>query len=327
MGRFKNQILTYLKGIAMGGADVVPGVSGGTVAFITGIYTELLDAIKSCDLEALKLLSKFQLKALWKKVNGAFLLPLFLGILTSLLTLAKVIKHLMEAEPISLWSFFCGLIIISSILVLREIKQWKVTTLIPMVIGIGIAYFITITAPTQTTEALWFVFISGCIAICAMILPGISGAFILLILGKYEFILSSINRLLDAIQKGNFQTFGEDLMVIFTFALGCIVGLLSFARGVSWLLRNYHDIAVALLSGFMIGSLNKVWPWKIALGFRINSEGKQVPTITENVLPGEYLRQTGEYPLLLQAILFMALGVFIVVLIEKIAHYRAKPHR
>ena len=313
MGRFKNQILTYLKGIAMGGADVVPGVSGGTVAFITGIYTELLDAIKSCDLEALKLLSKFQLKALWAKVNGAFLLPLFLGILTSLLTLAKVIKHLMESEPISLWSFFFGLIIISSILVLREIKQWKVTTLLPMIAGIAIAYFITVTTPAQTTEALWFVFISGCIAICAMILPGISGAFILLILGKYEFILHAVTE--------------RDFLVIGVFALGCIAGLLSFARGVSWLLRNYHDIAVALLSGFMIGSLNKVWPWKIALGFSINSEGHQVPTITENVLPGEYLRQTGEYPLLLQAILFMALGVFIVVLIEKIAHYRAKPHK
>lgn len=313
MGGFKNQILIYLKGIAMGGADVVPGVSGGTVAFITGIYTELLDSIKSCDLEALKLLSKFKIKELWAKVNGAFLLPLFLGIATSLLTLSKLIKHLLEAEPISLWSFFFGLIIISSILVLREIKQWKVTTFIPMLIGIGIAYFITVTTPAQTTEALWFVFIAGCIAICAMILPGISGAFILLILGKYEFILHALNE--------------RDFLVIGVFALGCAVGLLSFARGVSWLLKNYHDVAVALLSGFMIGSLNKVWPWKIALGFRINSEGKQVPTITENVLPGEYLRQTGEYPLLLQAILFMALGVFIVVLIEKIAHYRAKPHK
>ncbi len=312
MRQFKTQIVTYLKGIAMGGADVVPGVSGGTVAFITGIYTELLDSIKAVDGAALKLLVTFKWVALWEKVNGKFLFPLLLGIATSLLTLSKVIKHFLANEPISLWSFFFGLIIISSLLVLREIKQWKITTIIPLAIGIAIAYWITVTSPTETTNALWFVFISGCIAICAMILPGISGAFLLLILGKYEFILTAVNE--------------RDFLIIGIFALGCLVGLLSFARAISWLLKNYHDLAVAILSGFMIGSLNKIWPWKITLAYRMNSEGKQIPTITENVLPAEYFRQTGEYPLVLQAILFMALGVFIVVLIEKIAHYRSKPH-
>jgi putative membrane protein len=311
MNAFKNQILTYLRGIAMGGADVVPGVSGGTVAFITGIYTELLDSIKAFDLDAIKLLFRFQLKDFWKKINGSFLLPLFLGILTSLLTLSRIIKHLLATEPISLWSFFFGLIIVSSILVLREIKKWKASILIPLLIGIGIAYWITVTSPAETTEAFWFIFLSGCIAICAMILPGISGAFILLILGKYEFIINAVTE--------------RDFLVIGVFALGCLVGILSFARIVSWLLKHYHDIAVTLLSGFMIGSLNKVWPWKIDIAFRINSEGKQVAIVTENVLPGEYLQKTGEYPLLLQAILFMALGIFIVVLIEKIAHYRQKP--
>jgi putative membrane protein len=313
MSKFKNQILTYLKGIAMGSADVVPGVSGGTVAFITGIYTELLDSIKSVDGQALKLLAGFKFKDFWTKVNGNFLLPLFLGIMTSLLTLAKLVKYLLIEEPISLWSFFFGLIIISSILVLREIKKWSLVSVLSMFIGIAIAYWITVTSPAETTNAYWFIFLSGCIAICAMILPGISGAFILLILGKYEFIITAITE--------------RDYIVIAVFALGCIVGLLSFARVVSWLLKNYHDIAVSLLAGFMIGSLNKVWPWKIALAFRINAEGLQVPTITKNVPPAEYLRQTGDYPLLFQAILFMALGVFIVVLIEKIAHYRSKPNQ
>ena len=309
MGKFKSQLLTYLKGVAMGGADVVPGVSGGTIAFITGIYTELLDSIKSVDTEALKLLFSFKLKDFWLKVNGSFLLPLFLGILTSLLSLAKLIKYLLENEAISLWSFFFGLIIISSILVLREIKNWTPGVIISILIGAAIAFWITIATPAETPDAFWFIFLAGSIAICAMILPGISGAFLLLILGKYEFIIHAVTE--------------RDFLVIGVFALGCLVGLLSFARAVSWMLRNYHDLAVALLSGFMIGSLNKVWPWKVVKAFRLNSEGHQVPTITENVLPGEYLRINGEYPLVLQAILFMALGIFIVVVIEKIAHRKS----
>ncbi len=292
--------------MAMGGADVVPGVSGGTIAFITGIYTELLDSIKAVDADAFRLLFSFKLKDFWKKINGNFLLPLFLGILTSLLSLVQLIKYLLEYEAISLWSFFFGLIIISSLLVLREIKKWNPQVVISMFIGIAIAFWITVTSPSETTEAYWFIFLSGCIAICAMILPGISGAFLLLILGKYQFIIDSISN--------------KDIAVIAVFGLGCIVGILTFARAVSWLLKNYHDLAVALLSGFMIGSLNKVWPWKVALAFRIDSEGKQVATITENVLPAEFFRASGEYPMVFQAILFIALGIFIVVLIEKIAN-------
>lgn len=326
MIQFKRQLLTYLKGIAMGGADVVPGVSGGTIAFITGIYTELLDSINSIDKEALNYFIKFQFKKFWEKINGKFLLPLFFGIITSLLSLSKLIKYLLESEPIALWSFFFGLIIISSILVLREIKKWNVGVAFSMITGIAIAYWITVASPAESTEAFWFIFISGAIAICAMILPGISGAFLLLIMGKYEFILGTINRLIEAIINNNFQTFSSDLLTIIVFIAGCLVGLLSFSRAISWLLHNYHDLAVALLSGFMIGSLNKVWPWKIATAFRINSEGNQVATTTKNVLPAEYLRLTTEYPFVLQAILFMALGIFIVVVIEKIASRKVTPN-
>ena len=323
MGKLKIQLLIYLKGVAMGGADVVPGVSGGTIAFITGIYSQLLDSINSVDKEAFKLLFKLKISAFWNKVNGIFLLPLFLGIVTSLLSLAKLIEHLLENEPISLWSFFFGLIIISSVLVLREVKNWKIQNILSIALGILIAYYITIATPSQTTEALWFVFLSGCIAICAMILPGISGAFLLLILGKYEFVLGTINRLIGGLLEGNFDTFGQDILVVGVFITGCIVGLLSFARAVSWLLKHYHDLAVALLSGFMIGSLNKVWPWKIATGFRINSDGNQVTTTTSNVLPGEYLKLTNDPPMIFQALLFMAVGILIVVMIEKIAHYKS----
>ena len=177
----------------MGGADVVPGVSGGTIALIAGIYERLLNAIRSVDIDALKLLLRFQLKAFWVKIDGAFLLPLLLGVMTSLLTLARLIKYLMTDHPIPLWSFFFGLILISAFWVLKEIKQWKAATIIFLVAGIIIAYLITILTPAETPEGYWFIFISGAIAICAMILPGISGSFILLILGKYEFILEALN--------------------------------------------------------------------------------------------------------------------------------------
>lgn len=312
MAGFKNTLMLYLKGMGMGGADVVPGVSGGTIAFITGIYEELLDSIKAVDIEALKLLFSFKIRAFWVKINGSFLLPLFLGILTSVFSLASLMHYLLNNHAISLWSFFFGLIVVSSILVLRETKKWSLLNVVSIFIGIAVAYVITEATPTTTPDGYWFIFLAGAIAICAMILPGISGAFILLILGKYAFITASLTNL--------------DILVIAVFGLGCITGLLTFARAVSWLLKKYHDIAICILSGFMIGSLNKVWPWKIVTGFRLNSEGEQVPTITENVLPGEYLRQLNENPQVFQGVLFMALGIFIVVLIEKIAHYKASPH-
>ena len=312
MSGFKNTLMLFLKGVGMGGADVVPGVSGGTIAFITGIYEELLDSIKAVDVEALKLLVTFKFSAFWTKINGSFLLPLFLGILASVFSLASLMHYLLNNHAISLWSFFFGLIIVSSILVLRETKKWKALNIISIIIGIVVAYAVTELTPTSTPNGYLFIYLAGAIAICAMILPGISGAFILLILGKYVFITGALKDF--------------DLAVIAVFALGCLTGLLTFARAVSWLLKKYHDVAIAVLSGFMIGSLNKVWPWKIITAFRLNSEGEQVPTLTENVLPGEYLRQLGENPQVFQAVLFMALGIFIVVLIEKIAHYKASPH-
>lgn len=307
MGKLKDFILLFFKGVAMGSADVVPGVSGGTIAFISGIYEELLDSINAIDGKALKLLLAREFKAFWDKINGTFLLVLFSGIAISVLSLAKLLTFLLTTYPIHLWSFFFGLIIISSILVVREVKQWKAVNFVSLIIGVIAAYFITELSPSETPTAWWFIMLSGSIAICAMILPGISGSFILLVLGKYEFIITAIK--------------DRDYAVIFTFGLGCIIGLLSFSKGVSWLLKKYHDLTVALLAGFMIGSLNKVWPWKIPLGFRINSHGEQVVTFTKNILPAGYYEKVGENPFLFQAILFMALGIFVVVAIEKAAHY------
>ncbi|MDX1629319.1 MAG: DUF368 domain-containing protein [Fulvivirga sp.] len=307
----KETIMLFLKGMAMGGADVIPGVSGGTIAFITGIYEELLNSIKSVDAEAIKLFFTFKWGAFWQKINGKFLFPLLLGILTSVFTLASLMHYLMEYHPISLWSFFFGLIVVSSILVLRETRQWNVLNIIIILLGAVIAFIITEATPATTPNNLLFTFVAGAIAICAMILPGISGAFILLILGKYAYITGAVSEL--------------DFVTLGVFASGCLIGLLTFARGVSWLFNHYHDLTVGLLSGFMIGSLNKVWPWKIPTAFRINSEGEQVAKLTENVLPGEYLRQLGEDPEVFQAVLFLALGIFIVVAIEKIANYKIGP--
>ncbi|MBL7857226.1 MAG: DUF368 domain-containing protein [Cyclobacteriaceae bacterium] len=305
MKTLKDYILLYVKGLSMGAADVIPGVSGGTVAFITGIYDELLNSIKSVDLDALKLILKFDLKGFWQKINGKFLATLFAGIITSLLSLAKLMTYLLEHHPILIWSFFFGLILIAAPLVLREIKRWTIGAIITFFVGAGVAYAITVLSPAQSPDALWFVFLAGALAICAMILPGISGAFILLLIGKYQFMISAL--------------IGFNLPVVLVFMAGCVVGLIGFSRFLSWILNHYHSATVALLAGFMLGSLNKVWPWREVVEYVTNSKGVQVPAFDKSILPWNYMAITGKDPQVFQAILMMALGVFIVVLLEKIA--------
>lgn len=295
----------------MGGADVVPGVSGGTVAFITGIYQELLDSIKSINGDAFNLIKQGYFKDFWKHINGTFLLVLLSGVFTSLLSLAKLITYLLANYPIQVWSFFFGLIIISAVLVLKEITKWNASVILFALLGTGIAYYVTIASPAETPTDLWFIFIAGAVAICAMILPGISGSFILLLFGKYEYILQTIKDL--------------NITVIAVFALGCATGLLSFVRLISWLLDRYYNMAVALLAGFMIGSLNKIWPWKNVLEYRIDRHGIQKAVLEESVWPTTYMEITGQDPQVLSAILFMAFGILLVVGIEKAASYNAGP--
>lgn len=290
----------------MGAADVIPGVSGGTIAFITGIYEELLHSIKSINKESLNSLVKFRLGDFWKEVNGNFLLVLGLGIVTSIVTLARLMTYLLEHFPIQVWSFFFGLILISAPLILRDIRKWGIGTILSTILGVIIAYYITVVAPAQTPNHLAFIFLSGSLAICAMILPGISGAFILLLLGKYEFILNALHEM--------------NLSVILVFSSGCFLGLIGFSRFLSWILTNYRFPTLALLSGFMIGSLNKVWPWKEVLTYRVDQSGQQVPVTDHNILPSHYFDVVGQDPKLLQAILFVALGILLVVSIERIAN-------
>ncbi|MDR1756565.1 MAG: DUF368 domain-containing protein [Culturomica sp.] len=267
----QNYLLVTLKGIAMGAADVVPGVSGGTIAFITGIYEELLNSIKSIDLQAVKLLFTGKFAAFWKKVNGTFLLSLVCGIGISIFSLARLMTYLLANHPIEIWSFFFGLIIASSVLVAKEVARWNAATVIALLAGAAAAYLITVLSPATTPQTWWFVLFSGAIAICAMILPGISGAFILLLLGQYGYLMTAVSEL-------NFPVIG-------VFAVGAIAGIISFSHLLSWLLKNFHAVTVATLTGFMIGSLNKVWPWKEPLDTYIDRHGVEQVITERNILP------------------------------------------
>lgn len=292
-----------LKGCAMGMADVVPGVSGGTIAFISGIYEELLGSIKSVDLEAIKLLFTGKFRALWKKINGNFLFSLIAGIGVAILTMARLMTYMLEDHPIITWSFFFGLIIASALMVARDVNRWGVVPVITMLIGVVLSYWITVVSPATTPNDWWFVMLSGAIAICAMILPGISGAFILLLLGKYMFIMEAVTEL--------------NIGVLALFAVGAVAGIVSFSHVLSWLLNKWHDATVTLLMGFMIGSLNKVWPWKQTLETYLDSHGVEQPLVQANVSPVQFEMLGGESHLVL-AILACVAGFALIYVIELI---------
>ncbi|KRW65582.1 DUF368 domain-containing protein [Stutzerimonas stutzeri] len=303
----KNALLLYAKGMAMGAADVVPGVSGGTVAFITGIYDELLRSISAVPYAARPLL-RGRIGEAWKTANASFLLVLFAGVLTSILSLARLITYLLEEHPIPVWSFFFGLILVSVHLVGKEIQRRNLSRLVSFCLGIGFAYWITVAAPMQWGSGSVSLFFAGAIAICAMILPGISGSFILVLLGLYQVVLGAVKSL--------------DVGVMMTFAAGCLVGLLSFARLLSWLLKRWRDLTLAFLTGLMLGSLNKVWPWKETLTWRTNSSGENVPVLQQNLLPGAYGDLTGQDPQLLLAVLLAVGGIVLVLGLEWFAGRR-----
>lgn len=302
----KNYFSIAAKGLAMGAADVIPGVSGGTIAFISGIYEEFINSLKSFDVSLIKKLKNEGVAETWKHVNGNFLLSLFSGILISIVSLSKLIGYLLQNHAEILWSFFFGLIIASTYFIGKKIKQWNITSVLFLMVGIGIAYYITIAAPTETPESTWFIVLSGAIAICAMILPGISGSFILLLLGKYAFILNAVSTL-------NFK-------VIVSFALGCILGLITFSHVLSWMFRKYHDLTIALLTGFMIGSLNKVWPWKNTLLWATDHHGKQIAIKQISVLPNNYDGNSQ----LLYCVFFALVGFALIILLEKLANSTSK---
>ncbi len=297
---FKDYLIISLKGIAMGAADVVPGVSGGTIAFISGIYNELIESINAFNFKNLKLLKTNGFMAMFKAVNGSFLLSLFIGIGISVASLAQLLKWLLETKPIFVWAFFFGLVLASIFFIGKQIKKWNVWNIILLIIGAIAAYYITvIPAINGSNNTPLFLIFAGAFAICAMILPGISGAFILLLLGAYKPALDAIHQ--------------HDIKKIALLGFGAIIGLLTFSRVLKWLLDNYKNATLAVLTGFVIGSLNKIWPWKKILQSEVIN-GKTMILSEKSILPFQF---DGNNHLGV-AIALAIVGFVLILLLEKL---------
>jgi putative membrane protein len=304
-------ILTFFKGMAMGAADVIPGVSGGTIAFITGIYERLINAIKSINFANIKLLFKGKFKAFWTNIDGTFIAFLLGGIAVSFLSLAQLMTYLIENYPIFVWSFFSGLIIASTIFVARNVK-WNVKSVVVFGIFTILAFFITSPENSQFNEngAYWYIFLCGAIAICAMILPGISGSFILVLLGQYLFMMKAVANL--------------DFIVTGIFLCGAGIGIVSFSRVLSWLFKHFKNITLAALTGFMFGSLNKIWPWKETISTFTDEHGIINPLSQKNILPSVYSELTNTDSQLAFALLFAITGFLLIFSVEFISKIIAK---
>lgn len=294
--KLKDYAILILKGMGMGAADVVPGVSGGTIAFIVGIYDELINSIKSINGESLKLFFTGRWVAFCKQINAAFLCSIVLGVGISIFSLAKVITWLLTDHPILVWAFFFGLVLASTWFVSKDIKEWNWKTVFAFIVGAAVAYYITVATPTETPSNLLFIFLCGAIAICAMILPGISGSFILVLLGKYFFIMEAV------------KTF--NIKIILVFAAGAIIGITTFSRLLSFALKHFRNITLSVLTGFMLGSLNKVWPWKKTVETYVDSHGVVKPLVETNILPDVYIWE---------AVVLMVVGFFLVYFLEKLS--------
>jgi len=316
---FNKYLLLYVKGLAMGAVDLVPGVSGGTIAFITGIYEELIDSLRSFTPKNFKLFFTGKFKSFWKAVNGNFLLVLALGIGTSVISLVRVVLYVIENHPVATWSFFFGLILVSTFSILLTVRKFSMPLFICFGLGAVTAYLITVMTAVQTPNALWFIFLCGSLAVCALMLPGTSGSFILLLLGKYQFILDALK---------DFK-----ITILAVFAGGAIVGLLSFSHFLSWLLRRYHDVTISLLSGFLFGSLNKVWPWKIQIDTVTGDKwpwnlekfnDHTLSLVEKNHLPQMYEQATGVEAHFYTGVAFAAIAVVMYLTIEIIAKKKSK---
>ena len=302
--RFLDYLVIIFKGIAMGAADVVPGVSGGTIAFISGIYEELIESIDKVNIGVLKVWKKEGFKAAWASINGSFLLALFSGIAISILSLAKLIKWLLHNEPILLWSFFFGLVLASILYIAKQINSWSAKLIIAIIITSILSYFITLAEPFASPESPFYLLFCGFIAIIAMILPGVSGAFILLILGAYQTAIDTINNLVEGLSTGNMALFKDAFLKFLLLAIGAVIGLKVFSKALNWMFKHQKNLTLAILTGFMIGSLNKIWPWKDILKTRINSKGEEVTLLDKSILPSSY---DGDSQILM-ALVFIGIG-------------------
>ena len=310
----KKYLLTSLKGACMGAADVIPGVSGGTIAFIMGIYDEFVGSIASIDAKAVKMFFRGRFRDFWTHINGNFLLSLIIGIGVSFIALAGLMKMLLKDYPIQTWAFFFGLIVASSIFILKGISDWKVRDGAILAMGVALGAVVCTLSPTTTPDDLWFIFLSGALAICAMILPGISGSFILLILGKYQYIMERITELTAGVN------FSQNLLILAVFMAGAVTGILGFSKFLRWLLARWNKQTLLVLAGFIIGSLVKVWPWSNTDAI-IRSQNPKIATLfPEGALP-EAISNPLAYggttdPQVISAIIFAIIGFLLVIGIE-----------
>jgi putative membrane protein len=288
----------------MGGVNVLHGVSTGAVAFMTGVYEEWIHSLTCFDKESFQLLFKFRFREWWTKINGPFLATIMGGFLFGLFLITGLLFQLIKLYPVPLHSFFFGIILTASPLALRKIEKWNIATALTLVAGIGISYGLTLLPSFTTPDYFWIIILSGVLASCGLVWPGISCSFILLLLGKYALVTTAVH--------------GFHLKVLLFFLLGFFPGLIYNARISRSLLVHYHHTGVALLAGLMLGALNKLWPWREVSEFMTNRKGEQIPAFDNSILPWDFMATTGKDPLVFQAILMMALGVFIVVLTEKI---------
>lgn len=298
--RFKDYAVISLKGIAMGAADAVPGVSGGTIALISGIYEELIATISGINLSLFTTLRKEGFSPFWKQLNGNFLIALFTGILISFVSFMRLAKYLIENHPVLIWSFFFGLIVASVYFVGKQIDKWDITTIVGFILGASVAYYISQLPSMADTDNSLFLFFAGALAICAMILPGISGAFILVILGAYKTLSDALHDF--------------DINKIVIFSAGALVGILSFSHVLKWLFKHYHNVTLAVLTGFIFGSLNKIWPWKEVLTWRTDSAGIDIPVVEKSISPFSYEGN----PQLVFAIILMFVGFLTIFILERL---------
>ncbi|MDG4716341.1 DUF368 domain-containing protein [Winogradskyella marincola] len=318
--RFLDYLIIAFKGVAMGAADVVPGVSGGTIAFISGIYEELIESIDKVNLGVFKVWKQQGFKAAWKSINGSFLLALFSGIAISILSLAKLIKWLLHNEPILLWSFFFGLVLASILYIAKQIKGWSPKIILAIIATSVLSYFITLAEPFASPDSSLYLLFCGFIAIIAMILPGVSGAFILLILGAYQTAIDTINNLRDGLLTGNMALFKDAFLKFVLLAIGAVVGLKVFSKALNWMFKHQKNLTLAILTGFMIGSLNKIWPWKKILKTRINSEGQEVTLLDQSILPSSY---QGDNQIVM-ALVFVVIGFATILILERLGDQKNK---
>ncbi len=311
----KDYLVVSLKGLAMGAADVVPGVSGGTIAFISGIYEELIETINTLNFSFFSLWKKEGFLNAWRTYNLSFLSALFLGIAISILSLAKIIKWLLHYEPLLLWAFFFGLVLASILYIGKQITRWRLQIFIGIILAAIVSYLITIAEPIASPENDFYLLFCGFLAIIAMILPGVSGAFILLILGAYQTFIDILNQLREGLVSMDFDLLWQAIYKIGIIAIGAITGLKLFSKVLNWMFKHHKNATLAILTGFMIGSLNKLWPWKRVLSWRTNSEGLEVPYIEKSILPNYY----DSDPKVIWVLSFITLGFLLILILERLA--------